>query len=177
MNSHELKNKILQIWNRGEPQPAKTLPPAPPQVSDEELVKCLIERGLRVADAETVMHTIWRVRRLARWYDEKGKDVSEHETRTFLIVPILQALGWSEQRMKIEWNNVDIAFSQEPYARKAKHAGYNNCIMVLESKRMWVGLSGVEKQAQSYAKQLPECSRLAISDGIRYWLYQRKEAA
>jgi len=29
-------------------------------------------------------------------------DIREHETRTFLVIPLLLALGWAEQQLKIE---------------------------------------------------------------------------
>jgi len=145
------------------------LPNPARRVSDEQLVEGLVDNGLRPADAETVIRTIWRVRRLARWYHDHGQDISEHETRTFLIVPILQALGWSEQKMKIEWRNTDIAFFSEVY-KKGKEL--KEPCMILESKRIWEGLGYAERQAEGYARDFPGCSRLVVSDGICYRLYR-----
>lgn len=160
--------KALQILDEGKKIKADILPPVAEKVSDEQLVENLVDSGLRPIDAETVISTIWRVRRLAHWYTKYGEDISEHETRTFLIVPVLQALGWSEQKMKIEWKNIDIAFFQQVY-----RADGNLCVMILESKRMSEGLKYAERQAQTYQKRFPECLRLIVSDGLCYRLYEK----
>jgi hypothetical protein len=91
--------------------------------------------------------------------------MSEHETRTFLITPVLLALGWSEQKIKIEWKNMDVALFQEVYQRGQVPS------VILESKRMGEGLGFAEWQAKRYAKDYPGCSRLVVSDGVRYHLY------
>jgi hypothetical protein len=52
---------------------------------------------------------ISRIQRLARWYSRRAGWVSEHEIRTFLIVPLPLALGWPEQRINIEYEHADIA--------------------------------------------------------------------
>ena len=136
-------------------------------ISDEELVRNLIENGLRPADAEAVIRAIWHVRRLAGWYLVHGRELSEHEIRTFLIIPILLALGWSEQRIKIEWNHTDISLFSEVFKRDSKP------FLILESKRMGVGLGHAERQVQLYAKQFPDCNKLVTSTGDRYWLYEK----
>ena len=128
----------------------------------------LIGNGLRPADAETVIQTIGRVRRLARWYQRYGSELSEHEIRTFLIAPIMLALGWSEQKIKIEWNRTDMSFFSQIYKKNEKPC------MILESKRMHEGLDHAERQLTRYAKNFPACRRLVASDGIRYQLYAKQ---
>lgn len=126
-------------------------------------------RGIRASKVpiNTVIQTIWRARRLARWYARYGHDLSEHEIRTFLIVPILLALGWSEQKIKIEWKNTDMSFFNEVYKRGAKPS------MIVESKRAWEGLHYAERQLMKYTAVLPECRQLVASDGIRYQSYMK----
>jgi hypothetical protein len=160
-----------KTWEEGKIRPAQELTPLPAEVSDEELVQHLISIGLRVTDAEVVTGTIRRVRRLATWYRDNGQDISEHETRTFLIVPLLLALGWPEQRIKIEWDRLDIALFRHPYCKYDEQG--NPCIMILESKRLWDGLLFAEGQAQSASKEFPSCSEIVISDGICYRLYRK----
>jgi len=109
------------------------------------------------------------VRRLGRWYARHGRDLSEHETRTFLITPLLLALGWSEQRVKIEWKNLDIALFREVYKRGEEP------YMIVESKRMWEGPKYAEGQVKKYARLYPRCLHLVISDGICYRLYQKED--
>ena len=142
--------------------------PANP-VSDEDLVEDLIGNGLRPADAETVIQTIWRVRRLARWYARHGRELSEHEIRTFLIVPVLLAPGWSEQKIKIEWNHTDISLFPKVFEKGIEPD------VILESKRMGDGLRYAERQAKRYAQHFPSCDRLVASSGVRYQLYARQD--
>lgn len=69
--------------------------------------------------------------------------------------------------MKIEWDDVDIAFFKEQYSRD------DEPVMILESKRLWAGLQDAEQQGKDYAEKFPKCSRLTISDGVCYRLYVR----
>lgn len=169
INNREVLNKAREVLEEGEKQEVRETPSAARTISDEDLVEGLIENGLRPADSERVVETVWRVRRLGRWYAHYGRDLSEHETRTFLITPLLLALGWSEQRVKIEWKNIDVAFFREIYKR-----GDEPC-MILESKRMREGLRYAEGQAKRYAKLYPRCLRLIVSDGICYRLYEKED--
>lgn len=162
-------DKATKLLEEGEKQESREIPPVPRTISDEDLVESLIANGLRPADAESVVETIWRVRWLGRWYERHGQDLSEHETRTFLVAPLLLALGWSEQRVKIEWRNLDMALFKEVYKR-----GQEPC-MILESKRMGEGLRYAERQAERYAKLYPSCLRLVVSDGICYRLYHKED--
>lgn len=112
--------------------------------------------------------TIGRLRRLARWYGSHGDQVGEHEIRTFLIVPLLLALGWAEQRIKIELNHLDITLFDEPYFSEAEPS------VIVESKRLYEGLgAGPEDQVQRYALDYPKCRKLVVSDGFRYRLLER----
>jgi len=170
VNKMEAVDMAKRLLEEGEKPESKEIPPTARTISDEDLVESLIENGLRPADSERVIETIWRVRRLARWYARYGRDLSEHETRTFLIIPVLLASGWSEQRVKIEWKNIDIAFFQEIYKSSAQPC------MILESKRMGEGLRYAERQAEKYAKLYPDCLRLVVSDGICYRLHQKEDS-
>lgn len=170
VNKPELRRRALKILDNGTPYSTMRLPPPTEDLSDDELVDSLVDGGLRASDAEIVVRTIGYVRRLARWYRDHGQDISEHETRTFLIVPVLLALGWSEQKMKIEWNGLDIAFFARAYDRKT---AMSDCIAILESKRVWEGLSYAEQQVKDYQARFPKCSHLIVSDGICYRLYRK----
>ena len=144
------------------------IPPPASSISEEHLVGSLIENGLRPADAEAVIRAIWHVRRLAGWYLSHGRDLSEHEIRTFLIVPILLALGWSEQRIKIEWKHTDVSLFREVFRKGVK---LGDPRVILESKRMGTGLDHAESQVRRYARDFPCCNMLVTSTGARYQLY------
>lgn len=170
--NEEAIQKISQVFQRGSKISPEPLPEIASKLSDEDLISHLINNGLRPKDAEDLAQTITRIRRLARWYWDYGANIKEHETRAFLILPLLFALGWSEQRLKIEWKSTDIAFFEKPYNRQNKDA--KNCIMILESKRFWGGLTYAEGQAKKYAKDFPNCRHLIVSDGCCYKLFKRE---
>lgn len=166
-----IENDIDNVLNSGIPLPSTKIPEPPKKLNDEDLIDILINYGLRPKDAEDFTQTIRRIRRLVKWYYSNGKDVKEHETRTFLIVPLLLALGWPEQKLKIEWNNIDIAFFEKPYGKKNKN---NECVIILESKRLREGLNYATSQASTYASKYPKCDRLIVSNGCCYKLFKRE---
>ena len=168
-----IAEQTKQALDSGKPISPQPLPEIAPKLSDEDLINYLINNGLRPKDAEDLARTIARIRRLVRWYWNYGANIKEHETRAFLILPLLFALGWSEQRLKIEWKATDIAFFDKPYNRQNRDT--KNCIMILESKRFWGGLTYAEGQVKKYAKNFPNCRHLIVSDGCCYKLFKRED--
>lgn len=77
-------------------------PPPTRPVEDAQILEFLIREGMRPAQAEDLTSAFRRIRLLATYYYEhcRWSDVREHETRTFLIMPLLLALGWAEQQVK-----------------------------------------------------------------------------
>jgi len=156
-----------KIWRTARPIKPSPSPKPSRELSMEELIGSLVEQGVPVGRAETVTNTVWRIRRLASWYNSHGRHVSEHEIRTFLIAPLITALGWPEQRIKIEWNHIDMSLFDRPYTKDSKP------LVIIESKGLWAGLSYAESQAQDYAKSYPSCSTFIVSDGLRYKMFRR----
>lgn len=158
-------------------QPIKPNPipsPANP-VDDLELIRHLIENGLGTSQAEEVVNAFRRVRLLGQWYedhyeerDDADEEICEHETRTFLIIPLLLALGWPEQRLKIEWKRMDIAFFETNYKPG------QNPIMILESKKLYNPLLEAKKQAERYSEKYSSCEKTVTSNGIRYLLFKKQ---
>lgn len=151
-----------------EPKPTR-------RVEDEEIVEFLIGEGLRIAAAEELTTTFRRIRRLANYYFQHPagwEHIREHETRTFLIVPLLLALGWPEQSIKIEQptkgGRVDLALFDGPFAGKP-----NESIALIETKGFAQGLSYAPDQARSYAKHFPKCRVIFVSNGYCYKAYRR----
>jgi len=171
VNKQSTIKTIVNVLKSGIPLTPTRIPEPPKKLNDEDLIDILIDHGLRPKDAEDFTQTIHRIRRLVKWYCNNGEDVKEHETRTFLIVPLLLALGWPEQKLKIEWNNIDIAFFEKPYSEKNEN---NECIIILESKKLWEGLDYATSQASTYASKYPKCKTLIVSDGCCYKLFERK---
>jgi predicted type IV restriction endonuclease len=95
---------------------------------------------------------------------------SEHETVAYLVIPLLRALGWTPQRMAVEWNRVDVAlFSGLPRDDK-------NLTVVVEAKKMNASCLSAMSQAQAYAQGKGDCHRLIVTDGLRYGVYTRNES-
>jgi len=165
-------DQLLQLPIRPfepEPTPVET-------VTDDEILRFLIKEGLRPSAADDLTDTFRRVRVLAKYYyDECDWDqIREHETRTFLIVPLLLALGWAEQQLKIEFpvsgGRVDLACFSRPFHRKEKE-----CVALIEAKAFSSGLDYAPDQAKEYAKAFPSCTVLVASNGYCYKAYRRTE--
>jgi hypothetical protein len=152
-------------------------PPPAEVVTDDQILSFLISEGLRPAAADDLTNTFRRIRVLARYYyDECNWDeIREHETRTFLIVPLLLALGWAEQQLKIEFpaggGRVDTLCFSRPFHRKEKE-----CVALIEAKAFSSGLYYAPNQAKDYAKAFPSCTALVVSNGYCYRAYRRTPA-
>jgi len=102
--------------------------------------------------------------RIASWYT-KYDNPSEFETVSHLTVPLLKNLGWTPQKMAIEWRNVDIALF-ENLPRKDE-----NLSVVIEAKKKDSSCLSAFSQAEGYAKDKNNCQRLIVTDGLRYGVY------
>ena len=162
-------DRIRDLDHQWPEHPSRPLPPPAEPIKDpERLIMILIEEGLPTGQAESIAQTLWKVRRLAIWYRHWGAEISEHEIRSFVIVPLLLALGWAEQRIKIEWNHRDIALFDWPYGPAAQLQA------LVESKRLDGDLGDkAANQAARYALDHATCRQLLITDGFRYKLSRR----
>jgi hypothetical protein len=156
-----------KIWTQGKELKSENIPEPQKEIEIDSMIDSLLEHGLPSGTAEVMGHTIWRLRRIAKWYVEHNEAAGEHEIRTFLIVPLLTSLGWAEQRIKIEKDGVDIVLLDRPYSDQSKP------VLLIESKRLGDGLLYAPDQAERYANDYPDCKFFAVSDGIRYKLYER----
>jgi len=158
--------------------PYEPEPMMPAKVEDEEIIEFLVGKGLRVAAAEELTTTFRRIRRLAKYYKENVDwgDVREHETRTFLIVPLLIALGWPEQSIKIEQpvpkGRVDLALFNGPYKGNPQEAQ-----LLIETKGFAQGLSYAPGQAKGYADHYSNCKVIFVSNGYCYTAYVKEGKA
>ncbi len=162
--------KILSGPSRpfqNEPAPTKT-------VGDDALLGFLVQQGLRVSAADEVTGALRRIRLLAQYYYDKWNwaDIREHETRTFLVIPFLLALGWAEQQLKIELpaegGRVDIACF--PVAFQGNNT---EAIVLIETKGFALGLDHAPGQAQAYAKHFGNCQVVLVTNGYCYKTYLR----
>jgi hypothetical protein len=159
------------------PVPEFTPEPKPTRrITDEEILEFMISQGLRPSAAEELTNTVRKIRLLAKYYKEaenfEWEDVREHETRTFLVVPLLLALGWAEQQMKIELpcaqGQIDIACFPRPYQCKNRE-----CVLLIETKDLGSGLDFAPEQVRRYAAGFPACQVLVVTNGWCYKTFHR----
>jgi len=155
-----------------DPEPAETR-----VIGDDQLLKHLIAKGLKASLATDLTNTLRKIRLLAEYYYEEcdWEDVREHETRSFLVIPLLLALGWSEQQLKIEMScgkgKIDIAC----FPKAFKHGSEKECVLIVETKGFTLGLDYAQEQAHRYAEDFPSCRGVLVTNGHCYKAYVRKE--
>lgn len=169
----ETKRAIESMWKSGKRIGPTDLPSPVEKLEEEDLARNLMSHGMEAKQVRHLIKTIRRITGLAEWYRERvreGVKVKEHETRTFLVVPLLLALGWPEKKLKIEWHNIDIAFFDNPYSEDT-----DQCVAILESKKLLESLaSRAINQASAYADKYPRCRKVVVSDGCSYKLFERE---
>jgi hypothetical protein len=149
-------------------RPLKKLPKIEPKkVTPEEIGKYLSENGISNTLVETLLKELDELKRLAKWYHEEKLWPSEYETVAYLVVPILRALGWTHQKMAIEWNHIDLAlFDRLPRQDE-------NLAVVVEVKRKGCACLYAKEQAKGYAQGKNHCKRLIVTDGLCYGTYEK----
>lgn len=140
----------------------------------ETILKHLIKTALSPSAADNFTKTLARIRFLAEYYYYHGKNVLEHETRTFLVIPLLLALGWREQQLKIEYkcNNgkIDIGCFSINHNTETND---DSCIAIIETKAFWSGLDFADKQANEYSINFPKCDILIATNGFCYKIFRK----
>ena len=167
-------NAIVTIPKRAdyEDEPKPTNP-----VTDEDLIAHLIDIGLRPGAAEDLTQALRRIRLLAKFYlNREWYLTKEHEARTFLVIPLLIALGWAEQRMQIERavpgvGRADIACFRQP-VRGGKD---DSCVLLIETKGLEQGLDYAPEQAHRYAQEFPTCNVVLVTNGYCYKAFCREQ--
>ncbi len=133
----------------------------------EEIASFLFEQGLPSDAIRTLLDHHGSFSQMAKWYSNDWKSASEHETVCHLVVPLLKVLGWTPQKIALEFNRVDVAlFARLPRQDK-------NVSVVVEAKKVHGACLSAISQARDYAKRYPNCSRIIVTDGLRYGIFTR----
>jgi len=172
----QIRARVENLFGQCRTRPLKPMPEKiPPPLRLDELGAELFSKGLSNEAVDKVMLAIQRQRRLAKWYDEYGKRSdrpTEHEVVAHMILPLLLALGWSEQLLAVEWHKIDLAaFSCTPTTAES-------CCLVCEAKGLEHALQQkVFEQAVGYTNKLRlnYCKNILLTDGMRLYRYQREE--
>jgi len=76
--------------------------------TSETIAEYLFDHGIASQSIRDLTNEIAELSRIAKWY-QSSCNPSEPETVAYLVIPLLRALGWTPQKMAIEWRKVDIA--------------------------------------------------------------------
>jgi len=90
---------------------------------------------------------------------------SEDEMLVHFVVPFFRGLGWPQELLALKWRYIDLAvFRKLPRIPE-------NCVLVVEAKRLEIGAESALKQAIDYSSKLPNHCNILLTDGFRYRLY------
>lgn len=135
-------------------------------INFSDIANYLYNKGASSLSIDNLEKEIGELTRIASWYDENIKP-SEHETIAYLAIPLLRILGWTPQKMGIEWKNIDIAlFSFLP-------RNEFSLSVVFEAKRKGKSCLTAFDQAKKYANKYYRCRMIIVSDGIRYAIFNK----
>ena len=166
-------------WLSEIPECDTKLPELPPscrpgkrarKIEISELAEYLFDQGTAAGAINDLRQDILGLKQIVSWYGRSGTKPSESETIAYLSVPLLRTLGWTPQRMAVEWNKIDIAlFDKLPRADE-------NIAVVVEVKRLGQSCLSANTQGAQYALGCgrDRCSRLVVTDGIRYGIYLKE---
>jgi hypothetical protein len=169
-NLDPIRHLLPQVAKR----PLQALPECPPPpLTPEQLSDALFREGLSYDACLHMERTIRKLRGLLEWYGEERSPgrPTEHEVVAHMILPLLLALGWSEQLLAVEWRKIDLAvFTHAPTVPLS-------CGLVCEAKGMDNPLQDVVEQAIGYCEkhQLANCSKILVGDGGYFSLYRRRD--
>ena len=173
MDSEKVKDWLLTLNFTSEQleRSIKELPPEPTENENDispdfdEISDFLFDQGIASNSIQDLLSQIHELERIARWYYRTWQKPSESETVAYLVIPILRTLGWTPQKMAVEWNKIDVAlFGKTP-------RDGNNLTAIVEAKKKDSSCIVALPQAKSYADNYEGCRRLIVTDGLRYGVY------
>jgi len=164
--------KSLKVSPSAYKRPIAQLPLAANEmVRLEDISEFLFDHGVASSSITNLLSEIGELIRIAKWYQRSTSNPSEHETVAYLAVPLLRGLGWTPQRMAVEWKHIDIAlFEQLPRT-------VDTLRVVVEAKKMGGACLGAKLQATGYANGRTACQRLILTDGLRFGIYVSQKKA
>lgn len=166
----ELANNALNNWKKFEK--TREIDRKIISVKDDDIINRLINEGLKISQSEVLATTFNQVRKLAKYYlsNFDCKNVNEDQVRSFLVIPFLLALGWSEQQLFLEYKigkkKADIVCFDKPCHRTDKKAQ-----ILVEVKKLSEGLNNAIDQAFFYAKNLGNVKTICVTNGFCYQIY------
>ena len=142
--------------------------PLPP-LSLDQISQFLYDRGVAADNIDALTTRMTDLVRIASWYGRSAEHPAERETVAYLAVPLLRSLGWTPQRMAIEWNRIDIALFD------ALPRSDSNLVVAVEAKRRNRTCFTSHTQVFGYAREpaRERCTRAISTEGLRYSAFGR----
>lgn len=162
---------IIQTLDEPKTDRPPPLPNGDRSTDLDEIGRYLYSKGVASQAIDRFTGIYGELKRIAAWYEgDMGTDdddiaPSEYETVSYLVLPLLNALGWSHQKTAIEWHKIDVAlFNAMPRIDE-------NLTAVVEVKRKGNSCLTAFDQAARYASTRVNCGRFILTDGIRYGVF------
>ena len=181
IDDSKIRAAAKRILEEGKSNKSEDEPLNPESIDVDRLVESTVsDRSLH----DDLKNRINKIIELAKYYQglqwgkgniPRGGEIREHEIRTFLVIPLLLSLGWSEKRLKIELSckgsrkRVDIACFRNEYKGKP-----DDCVVVVETKKFISGLDYAKDQALSYQKFFPSCRSIVVTNGYCYKIFEKE---
>lgn len=134
-----------------------------------DISEYLYDKGMSSVSISRLLEDIGELTRIAKWYQKQEMRPSEYETVAYLVIPLLRSLGWTPQKMAVEWNRIDVAL----FAELPREKG--NLTVVVEVKKLNNSCLMAKSQVQDYVLDKKHCNRLIVTDGLRYGVYSKNE--
>ena len=175
----KIRNQAYQVSEEGEPRFPFHEPQEVGEVEVDEILNFL-EDEMDILPEDGLENAIFRIQSLAEYYynNQRWRNIREHEARTFLVIPLLLALGWKEQQIKIELpctgGKVDIACFREDYKGQKD---VDECVAIIETKSFHIGLDYAVGQINRYVgadrEYFRNCKTAIVTNGHCYKVHLR----
>jgi hypothetical protein len=158
-----------ETWRR----PLRELPAASRDSSWAEISGYLFERGVAQGVVENLEGRTGKVARLAGWY-QRTRCPSKAEVTARLVVPLLTALGWTPEKMAVDWNGADVAlFACLPREER----GLTAVVEVKPCGEFSLAMRSGEAGIRGRRGRGEACTRLIVTNGWLYGVYLKKDGA
>ncbi|MFH1321830.1 MAG: type I restriction enzyme HsdR N-terminal domain-containing protein [Bacteroidota bacterium] len=192
IDKKEIQDQADDILSRGVKRKKEDEPKLFNSIKEDMLIMTILNKLPKNTTEQRVKYEFKQITKLAQYYIEEGEknerckdrginwgDIREHEVRTFLVIPLLLALGWKKENLKIELpckvdkghGKIDIACFNSSYT-----SGSNDLKLIIETKGFGSGLDYALNQAKQYAKAYQNCKTLVVSNGYSFKSYKENRA-
>lgn len=169
------KTSALFKWIKSLPDPTGKIPTSTArpgkELKPQEISRHLFDYGMGAGSLSDLEGRIRDLCSLAAWYS-RYQVPSESETVAHLVVPLLLALGWTPQRIELEYNKTGRGRADIALYASGNRAKYEP-IVLIEAKKYKGSCLSAEGQVRQYAERLKYVRRLVVTDGIRYGIFVR----